>query len=78
MEQNNTMKEVYTFTETDSPFYTLPIGCEELIAVKSLRYDDTYQDLDFIKITKGDEVIGFSLYILFDSKVEKGLKVTYK
>lgn len=70
--------EVYTFTEIDSPFYTIPLGCTELLSVKSLRYSGEYEDIDFIKVTKGDELVGFSLYILFDAKVEKGIKVTYK
>lgn len=78
MEQETQTKEVYTFTETDSPFYTLPPGCTELLSVKSLRYSGEYEELDFIKITKGGELVGFSLYILFDAKVKKGIKVIYK
>lgn len=78
MEQETQTMEVFTYTATDSPFYTIPPGCSEIIAVQSLRYSGEYKDLDFIRITKGDKLVGFSLHFLFDGKVEKGLKVIYK
>jgi hypothetical protein len=78
MEQETQTMEVYTSTQTGSPFYTLPPNCNEVIAVQSLLYSGEYKDIDFINITKGETVIGFSLYYLFDASVKNALKVIYK
>lgn len=71
-------KKAYTFTNIETPYYELPEDCNELISVGSLRYNEEYKYLDFIRILKGEKIIGFSLYKLFDSKVEKGIEITYK
>lgn len=71
-------KTLYTHTNIHTSYYSLPEDCNKLLAVKSLRYDEQYMDIDFINIYKGDKLVGFSLYKIYDAKVEKGISINYK
>ena len=71
-------KVAYTHLNTDTTFYTLPEGCEEIIEVAGKTYDDSYKPLVWLGAYKSGKLIGFSLDTVFDEIVPNSLRITFK